>query len=98
MRRLFLLLLIMFASMQIHAGEVVIKDQEKLVMAALIVEKKSNLKTAYSTWSSLADQGDYKAAMTAGLIHHQGRGMPVDFVKVMDCFLKALQHNHRRHE
>ena len=63
------------------------------VKQALDAEQQGDYKTAYSIWSSLSEQGDYKAAVSAGRMHHQGKGMPVDYVKAMDWYLKAYQKN-----
>lgn len=40
-------------------------------------------------FEKLAAQGDCAAMVELGLLHHTGKGRPVDYVKAMDWYLKA---------
>lgn len=65
------------------------KTNLELVKKALSAQAAGEYKTTYSIWESLHEKGDYKAAVSAGLMHHLGTGMPVDYIKAMDWYLKA---------
>ena len=61
------------------------------VKQALEAEQQGDYKAADSIWTALSEQGNFKAMVSVGLMHHQGKGMPVDYVKAMDWYLKAYQ-------
>lgn len=89
-------LLLLFLLIPIHTAsskESADNASLELVKKALIAEAAGDYKTAYSIWESLSEQGDNKAAVSAGLMHHQGTGMTVDYVKAMDWYLKAVNYN-----
>lgn len=89
----FLLLLVLFFPICVSSEESADNASMELVKKALKAETVGDYETTYSIWASLYEKGDYKAAVSAGLMHHQGTGMPVDYVKAMDWYLKAVNYN-----
>lgn len=89
----FLLLLVLYFPVRAYSEEFADYANMELVKKALTAEAAGDYETTYSIWASLYEKGDYKAAVSAGLMHHQGTGMPVDYVKAMDWYLKAVNYN-----
>lgn len=54
---------------------------------------RGDFDTAYAVWVKLAEAGDDKAALQAGLMHHAGQGRPVDHQEAYTWYLKAFDHN-----
>lgn len=44
---------------------------------------------ALAIWTRLADAGDRLAMIEVGLAHHHGRGVPVDYPKALDWYVRA---------
>lgn len=44
---------------------------------------------ALAIWTRLASAGDRLAMIEVALAHHQGRGVPVDYAKALDWYLRA---------
>jgi len=91
--RFLLFLFLLIPASTAHSEESADNPNLDLVKKALSAESAGDYKTTYSIWESLYEKGDYKAAVSAGLMHHQGTGMPVDYVKAMDWYLKAVNYN-----
>lgn len=60
---------------------------------ALAAKQRGDLATAYPLWVKLAEQGDDKAAIEVALMHHQGLGVPQDYGRAMDWYLKVFRKN-----
>jgi len=91
--RFLLLLFLLIPVSTAHSEESADNTTLELVKKALSAEAAGDYKTTYSIWESLYEKGDYKAAVSAGLMHRQGTGMPVDYVKAMDWYLRAVNYN-----
>ncbi len=89
MQRYLLWLVLLLPVNAAYSAESPDKANLELVKKALSAEAAGDYKTSYSIWESLYDKGDYRAAVSAGLMHHLGTGMPVDYAKAMDWYLKA---------
>ena len=57
---------------------------------AVAAMKNGDYATAYTEFHALAEQGDAKAMVMIGLFYHQGNGIPQDYTKAMDWYLRAL--------
>lgn len=55
--------------------------------------QRGDFAAAYPAWVELAEQGNDKAAIEVGLMHHLGRGRPVNFGEAMGWYLKAFANN-----
>lgn len=64
-----------------------------LAQDALSAMDRGDFDTAYAVWVKLAEAGDDKAALQAGLMHHAGQGRPVDHQEAYTWYLKAFDHN-----
>jgi hypothetical protein len=60
---------------------------------ALDAKKRGDFATAYPLWVALAENGDDKAMIEVGLMHHRGQGVPRDYGLAMDWYLKAFRKN-----
>lgn len=60
---------------------------------ALAARERGDHQAAYPLWVKLSEQGDAKATIELGLIHHRGRGVPKDGSKAMDWYLKEFPRN-----
>jgi hypothetical protein len=60
---------------------------------ALDAKRRGDFQAAYPLFVSLAEKGDDKAVIEVGLMHHFGLGVPRDYVKSMDWFLKVFHKN-----
>ena len=58
--------------------------------AALAAMDRGDYATARAELSRLASAGDDNAMITLALFYHQGRGVPQDYAKAMDWYLKAF--------
>jgi TPR repeat protein len=57
-----------------------------MIMAGQIFAAAADEKAPYE---ALAAKGDVRAMITLGLMYHQGDGVPLDYGKAMDWYLKA---------
>jgi uncharacterized protein len=60
---------------------------------ALAARARGDHQTAYPLWVKLSEQGDHRATIELGLMHHRGIGVPKDGLKAMDWYLKVFQKN-----
>lgn len=60
---------------------------------ALNAKRRGDFATAYPLWVALAEKGDDKAAIEVGLMHHIGQGVPQDYAKAMDWYLRVFRKN-----
>jgi TPR repeat protein len=60
------------------------------VAEALAALDRGDFETARAEFSKLAAAGDDKAMITMALFYHQGQGVPQDYSKAMDWYLKAF--------
>lgn len=67
--------------------------QADTLSEALAAKQRGDAAAAYPLWVKLAEQGDHKAALEVGLMHHLGQGVPQDYGKAMDWYLKAIDKN-----
>lgn len=93
MQRFFLILMLLMPMQMASSQEPANDASADLVQKALAAEAAGDYKTTYATWTLLSEQGDHKATVSAGLMHHLGTGMSVDYVKAMDWYLKAVNYN-----
>lgn len=56
---------------------------------ALAAKQRGDAAAAYPLFLQLAEQGDVKATMEVGLMHHLGQGVPQNYAKAMDWYLKV---------
>lgn len=61
------------------------------VKEALAALDRGDFEAARAEFSTLAAAGDDKAMITMALFYHQGQGVPQDYSKAMDWYLKAFQ-------
>ena len=59
---------------------------------ALAAADRGDFRTAIAEFSSLARGGDTDAMISIALYYHQGRGVPQDYGKAMDWYLRAFPH------
>ena len=50
--------------------------QADTLSEALAAKQRGDAAAAYPLWVKLAEQGDHKAALEVGLMHHLGQGVP----------------------
>jgi hypothetical protein len=60
---------------------------------ALAAKRRGDFAAAYPLWVALSEKGDDKATVELGLMHHQGVGVPQDYGKAMDWYLKVFKKN-----
>lgn len=64
-----------------------------LVQQALEATARDDFDSAYALWVSLAEAGDDRAALHAGLMHHVGQGRPINHQEAYTWYLKAFDQN-----
>jgi hypothetical protein len=62
-----------------------------MAAAFLAMSLSASAAPAREEWESLASKGDVKSMISLGLLYHTGDGVPIDYAKAMDWYLKAYE-------